>query len=906
MAVLAKPSCTLLFILTLSVIFIYTTIRSHLNYPIAAAATKNLYYRNAFLSSASKYTVAAYLHHLTLHPHLAGTPAAIHTALYVKAQFEAHGLETRFANYSTLLSYPKHSSLSAQFSNGTTIYLPLSEPNVPQNGVVMPYHAYSPSGTAYGKAVFLNYGREQDYRALSANGVEFKGYVGIVRRGCGLSRYEVVENAAAHGVAAVLMYTEGGTPSNNNNNDINNSFRWGVERGTVMKGFGDPLSPGWAGIDTSEKLDPSDPQVSRRFPTIPSLPVAEAVADSILSSLEGPVVPYEWRESLNGRLRRVGPGPTMLNFEYEGEQKMATIHNVFAVVRGSEEPDRIVLLGNHRDAWTYGAVDPNSGTAALLDIARRYARLLRLGWNPRRTIVLCSWDAEEFGMIGSTEWVEQNLVNLGSKSVAYLNVDCAVQGPGFFASTTPQLDNLLVEVTKKVKDPDLDNVILYEQWRSANKGINKIQRLSGVDSDFAPFLQHAGIPSIDLYYGSDFPVYHTAFDSYNWMTNFGDPSFQRHIAVTSVWGLLSLHLADDPVLPFNYLSYATELLEYKNVLNNLLEGRISLHPIDAAIQEFTAAANRTEEEAKKLRENENLDESSVLRKRMLNDRLMLAERGFLDSDGLQGSQWCKHLIYGPHSDTGSKLEFFPGIIDAFSRTMTLDKEERQAAIRHEIWRVARAIQRAACALKGAPNGTVNLLSTIDKSGAPTRGFATLPQYIDGYGSIFNKEEVVIRSEPETAQMTIIYAGQVFAFNDFPVDKANEIMMLATAQNHPTTVVSPPYMVPSPAKSTTNISVATPISNIVHGFDCLHYPQPSLGSATAQNHPTTAVPPPYMVPSLAESTTNISVATPISNIAHIFDCHHYPQPSLGSDLRSRKLEYSKHFVPTNKKQKYNWD
>ncbi|KAL2544840.1 Zinc-finger protein (ZIM) [Forsythia ovata] len=177
---------------------------------------------------------------------------------------------------------------------------------------------------------------------------------------------------------------------------------------------------------------------------------------------------------------------------------------------------------------------------------------------------------------------------------------------------------------------------------------------------------------------------------------------------------------------------------------------------------------------------------------------------------------------------------------------------------------------------------MNLLSTIDKSGAPTRDFATLPQYIGSYSSIFNKEEAVIRSEPEIAQMTIIYAGQVFVFNDFPVDKAKEIMMLATAQNHPTTAVPPPYMVPSPAKSTTNISVDTPISNIVHGFDYLHYPQPFLGSATAQNHSTTAVPPPYMVPSLAESTTNISVATPISNIAHGFDCIHYPQPSLDSD------------------------
>ncbi|KAL0337099.1 UNVERIFIED_CONTAM: putative glutamate carboxypeptidase AMP1 [Sesamum calycinum] len=593
-------------------------------------------------------------------------PLSLSTALYVQSHFQSLGLTTHLTNFSVLLSYPLHSSLSARFSDGSVLPVALSEPTVPQNGVVAPYHAYSPSGSAYGEAVFLNYGREQDYHALGAQGVVVKGCVGIVRRGSGMSRYEVVANAAAHGVSAVLMYTEGG-----------------------------------------EKLDLNDPRVTEKFPAVPSLPVSEAAAESIIRSLEGPGVPYEWRrvsrlvveESggwgparlcsiLHTSLRNSnGIGPIVLtvtvlredvrNFIKHGEQKMTTIHNVFAVIKGSEEPDRSVLLGNHRDAWTFGAVDPNSGTAALLDIARRLALLMRLGWNPRRTIILCSWDAEEFGMIGSTEWVEQNLVNLGSKAVAYLNVDCAAQGPGFFVSATPQLDDLLVEVTKQVKDPESENLYLYERWAAANKGVNKIQRLSRVDSDFAPFLQHAGVPSVDLYFGSDFPVYHTAFDSYDWMVNFGDPSFQRHVTVAGIWGLIALHLADDPILPFNYLSYATELQEYKNVLTTLL-GTISLDPIAAAIQEFIAAANETEEEAKKLRVDQNVDESTVLRRRMLNDRLMLTERGFLDSEGLRGRQWFKHL-------------------ECVGR---MNVEEREAMIRHEMWRVARAIQRAAIALRG--------------------------------------------------------------------------------------------------------------------------------------------------------------------------------------------------------------
>ncbi|CAL5350480.1 unnamed protein product [Camellia sinensis] len=728
----SSPLCTLVFVVILCILGLYTLQHHHRPEPQPVSnstpkqsSSKNDF-RDIFLTAATNNTLSSYLRALTLHPHLAGTPQAVQTALYVETHFRDLGLQTHVKHYNALLSYPTHASLSAHFSDGTIKDVALAEQGVAgDDDVVRPYHAYSPSGSAYGRAVFVNYGREEDYRALLAQGVSVSGCVAVARRG-DLSRNSVVEKAAEKGMAAVLMYAE------------TEGFSGGVERGTVMKGLGDPLTPGWASssvdVDVDgERLGLDDNEVVSRFPKIPSMPISADSAETILRSLEGARVPYEWRANLKSKVAKAGPGPTMLNFTYQvgwytdslfhtpaelGVKKMATIHNVFAIIRGSEEPDRFVLLGNHRDAWTYGSVDPNSGTAALLDIARRYALLLRLGWNPRRSIVLCSWDAEEFGMvgnvlsqsvtscamasgdrirrIGSTEWVEQNLVNLGSKAVAYLNVDCAVQGPGFFAGATPQLDNLLVEVTKKVdhvKDPDSEDVSLYERWTTTNKRVN-IQRLSGVDSDFAPFLQHAGVPSIDLYYGRDFPVYHTAFDSYNWMIKYGDPLFQRHVAVTGVWGLLALHLADDA--------------EYTNMLSNLLEGSASVHPITASIQELATAAKEAEEEAKrlimimaKLRGEETLGNVLVLKKRTLNDRLMSAERGFLDGEGLQGRQWFKHLVYGPSCDHESKMLFFPGIFDAIyqSRRMT-NKRQGQAAIQHEIWRVARAIQRAAYALRG--------------------------------------------------------------------------------------------------------------------------------------------------------------------------------------------------------------
>ncbi|XWS59324.1 hypothetical protein CRYUN_Cryun08bG0112000 [Craigia yunnanensis] len=683
-----SPLCTFLFLIILCILGFYTV-----HYP--RTNPKNaLLFQQIFLSSTNNYTISSYLRSLTSHPHLAGTKPSFETTHYVKTHFQNLGLVTHTVPYKALLSYPVHASVSMHFSNGTVLNLPLNEMGISSYaslGLIQPYHAYSPSGTAQGKVVFVNYGSEDDYRVLGVMGVNVSGCIVIVKKGGSLSRGAIVEIAEKKGALGVLMYAEG---------DVSRgSFGFGVERGTVMKGVGDPLSPGWAGVEDGERLEIEDNKVLDRFPGIPSLPLSFESAQLILESLGGPLAPQEWRNSGRSKLSRVGPGPVMVNFTYQGEKKLATIYNIFAVIRGLEEPDRYVLLGNHRDAWTYGAVDPNSGTAALLDIARRYALLMRKGWNPRRTIILCSWDAEEFGMIGSTEWVEQNLVNLGAKAVAYLNVDCAVQGPGFFAGATPQLDNLIFEVTKKVKDPDSEVATIYDKWTTMN-GISNIERLSGVDSDFAPFLQHAGVPSVDIYYGRDFPVYHTAFDSFNWMINYADPFFWRHVAVAGVWGLLGLHLADDPVLPLNYLSYAEQLQEHKDALSSFLDASISLTPLAKSIQELASAAKRANDETKTLIERGFADDLLALKMRALNDRLMLAERGFLDTDGIKGREWFKHLIYGPRSNHESKLVFFPGISDAIAESMRMNQRDGQAAIQHEIWRVARAIQRAAAALKG--------------------------------------------------------------------------------------------------------------------------------------------------------------------------------------------------------------
>ncbi|KAI9090601.1 hypothetical protein K1719_028454 [Acacia pycnantha] len=689
----AKPSPLGAFVLVLilCIMGFYSVNHPHSFSPSPTSHNAS-YFRDIFLSSSSNSTIASYLRDLTVHPHLAGTKLGSDTGRYVLNHFRDLGLQTHTVNYKALLSYPLHSSISAHFSDGSCSEFPLGEmvrSNQVDHDVVSPYHAYSPSGSAYAKAVFVNNGRDEDYRALEKLGVNVSGCIVIARKGGGLPRGAVVEKAEAYGAVAVLIYADG------------DGFGKGFERGNVMRGIGDPLTPGWAGVDGGESLDLEDSEVLKRFPKIPSMPLSAEIGETILHSLVGTEVPQEWKSSLesNVRLTHVGPGPTMLNFTYQGEKKVRTIENVFAVIKGSEEPDRFVLLGNHRDAWTYGAVDPSSGTAALLDIARRFSLLLQIGWSPRRTVILCSWDAEEFGMIGSTEWVEQNLVNLGSKAVAYLNVDCAVQGSGFFAGATPQLDDLILEVTEKVRDPDAEGATLNENW-AADDGNSNILRLSGLDSDFAPFVQHAGVPSIDLYYGKDFPVYHTAFDSYNWMTQYGDPLFQRHVAVAGVWGLLALHLVDDPILPFNYHCYVDQLQAYRKGLSNILDQSISLQPLTTAIQDLASAVKEFDDELNALRLQEAADCFVHSKKRALNDRLMLAEKGFLDPNGLRERNWFKHLVFGPPSDRESKMDFFPGVADSIAWSTRSSEKEGQAAIQHEIWKVARAIKRAASALRG--------------------------------------------------------------------------------------------------------------------------------------------------------------------------------------------------------------
>ncbi|CAL9166032.1 unnamed protein product [Musa hybrid cultivar] len=680
---------------------------------LTASPPSKATYHSLFLSLGDNATAARHLLALTRSPHVAGTPANADAASYVRSALSAASFPAHVASYDVLLSYPVLRSLALSpspppSSAPATAFHLVQEiyPGLPYADAAaeaLPaFHAYARSGSAAGPAVYANYGRVEDFANLRAMGVNVTGAVVLARYGK-IYRGEIVRNAAAVGAAAAVVYTDSKDYSGD---------RWfpdgpgmppsGVQAGSTYRGIGDPTTPGWPSSAGCERLSAAEVATSGMTPGIPSLPVSARDGEAIQRSIGGQAAPHDWQGGEGAPVYRLGPGPGFLNLTYIGNETLATIENVCAMIEGEDEPDRYVILGNHRDAWTFGAVDPNSGTAALLEIAQRLGKLRKRGWRPRRTIVFCNWDAEEYGLIGSTEWVEENKEMLASRAIAYLNVDCAAGGPGFHASTTPQLDEIIKQATKKVQDPDNFSQMVYDSWVNSNDS-KLIGRLGGRGTDFAAFVQHVGVPSVDLFFGGGYPVYHSLYDDFVWMQKFGDPLFHRQVAVASIWGLVALRLADDEFLPFNYISYALELQGSTKTLEDQVSGMpVTFTPLYRSIEELEKAATNIDKEKKALELEVGLvgRRKDLLKVRELNDRLMMAERAFTDPEGLFHREWYKHLIYGPslHDDYGSNS--FPGIDDAIEKAKSLNTSDSWRFVQHEVWRAARVVTQASLVLHG--------------------------------------------------------------------------------------------------------------------------------------------------------------------------------------------------------------
>jgi len=642
-------------------------------------------------------------------PHIAGTKEDYDTAVYVRDQLRSYGLPAELKEYEVWLNYPKSPTVLELI---TTRRQPLStrEAVVPgdptsSNPKITPlFNGYSASGDVTAPVVYANYGLPPDYDELKKAGVDVKGKIVVVRYGNSF-RGVKAKVAEDHGAVGCIIYSD---PEDDGymQGDVYPKGPWrpvaSGQRGSVQYLFdypGDPLTPGRPAIPGEPRLKPEEATDLTRLPV---QPIAYDVAKTILSQLKGPVRPSRgFQGGLPFAYHLGGTNDVKVRLKTDMDYKQRKIWDVVARIDGNEEKDRWVVLGNHRDAWVFGAVDPNSGSSTMLEVGRGLGELLKQGWKPRRTIILCSWDAEEYGLIGSTEWAEEMAQELKHKAVAYLNLDVAVSGANFGASSVPSLWKLLRAATRDVKDPKTGKSV-YQQWQDRarenrpegdNSGEARIGAL-GSGSDYTPFLQHLGVPSTDFGFNGDYGVYHSAYDSFYWMDHFGDPGFHYHVAAAQLWGTLAMRLADADGLSLDYTDYAHQVREYFTETMRLARIRNLAASLDektmtSAIDDFAKEAERVE----KARQDaiRNSDRAKLAK---INDALVQAERQFTDERGLRGRVWYKHQIYAPGFYTGYAAQPLTDFRQAIDDRNTANAKEG-------LERIIEAIKRATKTLKAA-------------------------------------------------------------------------------------------------------------------------------------------------------------------------------------------------------------
>jgi len=653
-----------------------------------------------------------YLRRMTAEPHVAGTPGDHRVSEYIAEEFRRDGFDTEIAEYKVLLSYPRQVALELTEPE----HVALAHPEPPIRGdestfstdplAHIPWNGYSPSANLTASVIYANYGTAEDYDQLAALGVRVRGRIVLLRYFHGYRGGKSLE-AEKQGAAGVLVYSDPAEDGATQGRAYPKG-PWGppahFQRGAVVYDFlvpGDPLTPGWASTEGARRIPESE---SKILPKIPMMPLSAADAQEILSRLTGPAVPKSWQGGLPFPYH-IGDGTARVHLALDMENRVTPIWDVIGKVRGRDEPGKLVILGNHHDAWVYGAVDPASGTATMLETARAFGNLLRQGFRPRRTIVFGSWDAEEYTLTGSTEWGEQHEDELKKDAVACLNVDSATSGRTLSVSLVPSLLRALTEAAREVRDP-ASGQSLYDRWAAEKSALNIRSYavpgagaggvpygILGGGSDFMVFLQHDGIPSADLSFDGPYGVYHSVYDDFDWMKKFGDPGFEYHAAMSRLWGLVALRLADADVEPLDYAAYASEVEAYLASLKTLAAADLVASEIDPLIERarrWREAAAAVTARLDAWRASAHADDSSAAAR--INECLRDEERALLDPEGIPGRPWFRHLIYAPLPSYDA--ETLPGLREALA-AHDLEGARAQAA------KLGAAIDRATNACGGA-------------------------------------------------------------------------------------------------------------------------------------------------------------------------------------------------------------
>ena len=691
----------------------------------AAGAARQHALETDFRALLSAQDQSRWAAELAAHPHHAGSPHTRSNVAFIAALFRDWGFEVTVEEFDILLPVPKERLL--ELLEPTTYRAALVEDIVDQDAssterdeVLAPYNAFSPDGDVTGELVFVNYGIPEDYEVLARYGIDVAGKIVIAKYGRSWRGIKP-KLAAEKGAIGTLIYSDPADdgyargdvyPTGAFKNDS------GVQRGSVMDMPlypGDVLTPGEPAIKGTRRLSIAQAETIAK---VPVLPISYRDAEPLLSALGGETVPREWQGALPITYH-LGPGPAKVHLKVSFDWQRITIQNVIARLPGTQFPDQWVLRGNHHDAWNHGAADPVSGMVALLSEAQAVGALARAGRAPRRTLVYAAWDAEEPGLIGSTEWVEKHYVQLREKAVVYLNTDGNGRG---FASVggSHTLESFFDEVLGSVSDPQT-SVSLGERLR-ASRAVNgspeqreEIESRSairinplGSGSDYTPFLQHAGIASANLAFGGESAhgSYHTLYDTFEHFVRFRDPGFSYGVALADMAGTATLRLANAEVLPFRfaglvdnlqlYVKQVEELAEEQRKeadrINSLLAAKTYALALDPAKSFGPPAAKKPVPhfnfaELKNAMErlaqvSESLDsallpgEVSATVLAQVNRQLYMSERALTAESGLPGRQWYRHQIYAPGFYTGYGVKTLPRIREAIEAELytTVDAE----------------------------------------------------------------------------------------------------------------------------------------------------------------------------------------------------------------------------------------
>jgi len=666
--------------------------------PTASAAQQALETR--FRQGVSADSMSALHQPLTARPHPAGSPGTQDIVRYLQQTLAGYGLEVQTHEYQVLLAQPRTIAVTLTAPERRT--LSVDEPAIPEDPTSSHpelgggYVAYSASGTAEGPVVYVNYGLPADYAELARLGVSLKGKIALARYGRS-HRAVKTHTAEQAGARALILYSDPGDDGETKGPAWPKGYWRGehmLQRGNAKYSWywhGDPLTPGVGATRNALRMDEAT------APTLPKIPVVVmswGEAQHLMAALGGPTAPQRFRGGLRTPYR-VGPGPAVVRVDVEMEQGLRPIYDIVASIRGASTPERSILFGTHHDAWTFGGVDPGTGTTALLEVARGLGQLAKSGWKPARTISFAFWDAEEFGLVGSTEYAEALRAQLQEQLIMYVNIDMYMKGR-FDPGGVPSLAAFVADVAKDVPDGD---ATVYDRWKASEAARQQVTDVSafvpdlealGSGADFVPFQDHLAVPTLAIEFigdnGYGYGTYHTNYDSRAYVEQIADPGFAQGVLMAQVLGTLALRMSEADVLPFRFSHYAAKLLDAVDAASGW--SRDAGMTMDAVPLRARAEAVRDASVALEAAIDAALAGGGVpdTVRAALNDRLSRMEQTLADDAGAADTKWYRHVFYGWNIYSLYDGQPFPGLAEAF-------RVKDTARVTHELGRIERALDR---------------------------------------------------------------------------------------------------------------------------------------------------------------------------------------------------------------------